>query len=142
MGKIPVWWYIIGIPASAGLDVNVRRLWNRILAQLKIAIVYSIFNKNRSSGTYCVVTLFKAKVISRVKLMWNISLPDFRIQFVTLFFPSFTQNSWTLFKTVSLKKLLKLDIKNRLPYLTAALRKSIKTKHILKHAYEKKSYHR
>ena len=84
MDKIPVWWYIIGIPASAGLDVNVRRLWNRILAQSKIAIVYSIFNKNRSSGTYCVVTLFKAKVISRVKLMWNISLPDFRIQFVTL----------------------------------------------------------
>ena len=25
---IPVWWYIIGIPASAGLDVNVRRLCN------------------------------------------------------------------------------------------------------------------
>ena len=22
--KIPVWWYIIGIPASVGLDVNVR----------------------------------------------------------------------------------------------------------------------
>ena len=30
--KIPVWWYIIGIPASAGLDVNVRCLcnWNCI----------------------------------------------------------------------------------------------------------------
>ena len=26
--KIPVWWYIIGIPASAGLDVNVGRLGN------------------------------------------------------------------------------------------------------------------
>ena len=24
--KIHVWWYIIGIPASAGLDVNVKRL--------------------------------------------------------------------------------------------------------------------
>ena len=24
--KIPVWWYIIGIPASSGIDVNVKRL--------------------------------------------------------------------------------------------------------------------
>ena len=47
-----VWWYIIGIPASAGLDVNV--------AQANIAIVYSRFNKNRSSGTQCVVTLLKS----------------------------------------------------------------------------------
>ena len=67
MDNIPVWWYIIGIPASAGLDVNVRRLCNWIFAQAKIAIVYSRFNKYRSSGTQCVVTLFKAKVISRVK---------------------------------------------------------------------------
>ena len=64
--KIHVWWYIIGIPASAGLDVNVRRLCNWIFAQAKIAIVYSRFNKYRSSGTQCVITLFKAKVISRV----------------------------------------------------------------------------
>ena len=28
MDTIPVWFYIIGIPASAGLDVNVRRLCN------------------------------------------------------------------------------------------------------------------
>ena len=28
--KIPVWWYIIGIPASAGLYVNVIRLCNCI----------------------------------------------------------------------------------------------------------------
>ena len=41
------------------------------------------------------------------------------------------------FKTVSLKKTVKIGYKNRLPYLTAALQKSIKTKHILKHAYEK-----
>ena len=40
------------------------------------------------------------------------------------------------------EKNVKIGYKNRLPYLTAALRKSIKTKHILKHAYEKKSYHR
>ena len=40
--KIPVWWYIIGIPASAGLDVNVRRLCNWIFVQAKIAIVYYI----------------------------------------------------------------------------------------------------
>ena len=35
------------------------------------------------------------------------------------------------------EKNVKIGYKNRLPYLTAALRKSIKTKHILKHAYEK-----
>ena len=51
MDIIPVWWYIIGVPTSAGLDVNVRRLCNRIFAQAKIAIVYSRFNKYRSSGT-------------------------------------------------------------------------------------------
>ena len=37
--KINIWWYIIGIPASAGLDVNVRRLCNCIFAQAKNAIV-------------------------------------------------------------------------------------------------------
>ena len=31
--------------------------------------------------------------------------------------------SWTLFKTVSLKKTVKIGYQNRLPYLTAALRK-------------------
>ena len=51
IAKIPVWWYIIGIPASACLDVNVRRLCNCIYASAKIAIVYSSFNKYRSSGT-------------------------------------------------------------------------------------------
>ena len=65
---IPVWWYSIGIPASAGLGVNVRRLCNWIFAQATIAIVYSRFNKYRSSRTQCVVTLFKAKVISRVNV--------------------------------------------------------------------------
>ena len=69
--KIPVWWYIIGTPASAGLDVNVRRLCNWIFAQTKIAIVYSRFNKYRNSGTQCVVTLFKAKVISRVNVEYQ-----------------------------------------------------------------------
>ena len=71
MGKIPVWWYIIGIPASAGLDVNVRRLCNWIFAQAKIAIVYKRFNKYRSSGTQCVVTLFKAKIIMRVNVEYE-----------------------------------------------------------------------
>ena len=70
--KIPVWWYIIGIPARAGLDVNVRRLGNWMFAQTKIAIAYSRFNKNRSSGgTHCVVTFFKAKVISRVNVEYQ-----------------------------------------------------------------------
>ena len=49
MDKIPVWWYIIGIPASAGLDVNVRRLCNWIFLR-------------GSSRTQCVLILFKAKV--------------------------------------------------------------------------------
>ena len=53
-----------------------------LLTQANIAIVYSRFNKNRNSGTHCVVTLFKAKVISRVNV--EISLPDFRTQYVTL----------------------------------------------------------
>ena len=83
--KIHVWWYIIGIPASAGLDVNVRRLCNWIFTQAKIAIVYSRFNKYKSSGTQRVVTLFKAKVISRVNVEYQFaSLPDFRIQYVIL----------------------------------------------------------
>ena len=69
INKIPVWWYIIGIPASAGLDVNVIRLCNWIF--VKIAIVYSRFNKNRSSGTHCVATLFKAKVILRVNVEYQ-----------------------------------------------------------------------
>ena len=37
----------------------------------KIAIVYSRFNKCRSSGTQCVVTLFKTKVISRVNVEYQ-----------------------------------------------------------------------
>ena len=43
-----------------------------VYATAKIAIVYSRFNKYRC-GTQCEVTLFKAKVISRVKfnLMWE-----------------------------------------------------------------------
>ena len=69
--KIHVWWYIIGILVSAGLDVNVRRLCNWIFAQAKIAIVYSRFNKYKSSGTQCVVTLFKVKVISRVNVEYQ-----------------------------------------------------------------------
>ena len=71
MGTIPVWRYIICIPASAGLDVNVRRLCYRMFAQAKIAIVYSRLNKNRSSGTQCEVTLFKPKVISRVNVEYQ-----------------------------------------------------------------------
>ena len=67
--KIHVLWYIIGIPASAGLDGNVRRLCNWIC--MSIAIVYSRFNKYKSSGTQSVVTLFKAKVISRVNVEYQ-----------------------------------------------------------------------
>ena len=59
MDKIPVWWYIIGIPANAGLDVDVRGLCNWIFAQAKIASLYSRFNK------------YKAKVISRVNVEYQ-----------------------------------------------------------------------
>ena len=69
--KIPVWRYIFGIPAGAGLGVNVRHLCTWIFAQTKISIVYSRFNKYRSSGIQCVVTLFKAKVISRVNVEYQ-----------------------------------------------------------------------
>ena len=41
------------------------------LHRQKIAIVYSRFNKYKSSGTQCVVTLFKAKVISRVNVEYQ-----------------------------------------------------------------------
>ena len=58
------------------IDVNVWRICNWIFAQAKIAIVYSRFNKNRSCGTHCVVTLFKAKVLSRV----NVEYPFVRYQ--------------------------------------------------------------
>ena len=74
IGKIHVWWYIVGVPAGAGLDVNVRRLCNWIFAQAKIAIVYSRFKKYRSSGTQCVVTLFKAKVILRVHVEYQFAI--------------------------------------------------------------------
>ena len=74
MDKIPVWWYIIGIPTSAGPDVNVRRLCNWIFAQAKIAIVYSRFKKYKSSGTQFEVTLFKAKVISRVNVKYQFAI--------------------------------------------------------------------
>ena len=37
----------------------------------EIAIVYSRFHKYKSSGTQCVVTLFKAKVISRVNVEYQ-----------------------------------------------------------------------
>ena len=51
--------------------MNVIHLCKWIFAQTKIAIVYSRLNKNRSSGTHCVVTLFKAKVISRVSVEYQ-----------------------------------------------------------------------
>ena len=73
MDTIPVWWYINGIPASGGLDVNVRRLCNLIFAQAKVSLVYCRFNKYRSCGTQCVVTLFKAKVISRVNVEYQLA---------------------------------------------------------------------
>ena len=43
-------------------------------AQAKIAIVYSRFNKYKSSGTQCVVTLFKANVISRVNVEYQFAI--------------------------------------------------------------------
>ena len=37
----------------------------------KIAIIYSRHNKHRNSGTHCVVTLFKSKVIMRVNVEYQ-----------------------------------------------------------------------
>ena len=54
-----VWWYIIGIPASSHLAVYVRRLGNWICAHAKIAVFHSRHNKNRSSGTHFIVTVFQ-----------------------------------------------------------------------------------
>ena len=48
--KIPVWLYIIGFPAIAGLDVYVRRLCNWVFAQAKIEIVYSRFRNTGVVG--------------------------------------------------------------------------------------------
>ena len=45
-------------------------------------LYYSRFKKNRSSVTHCVVTLFKAKVTSRVNVEYQ--LPVFSAQYVTL----------------------------------------------------------
>ena len=36
--KIPVWWYIIGIPTSAGLDIHVIPMGNCIVAQAKLLL--------------------------------------------------------------------------------------------------------
>ena len=61
-------WYIIGIPSSSGLAVNVRRLSNWIFEQEQNTVVHS---RLRSSRTHCVVTLFKAKLISRVNVKYK-----------------------------------------------------------------------
>ena len=47
------------------------------LRRKKISIVYSRFNKYRSSGTQCVVTLIKAKVISRVNVEYQNTVCNF-----------------------------------------------------------------
>ena len=52
-----------------GSETHIFVTW--ILAQAKIAIVYSRFNKYRSSGTQCVFTLFQAKVILRVNVEYQ-----------------------------------------------------------------------
>ena len=62
-------WHSIGIPASCGHDVFVRRLGSWMFAN--IAIVYSRHNKNRLNGEHCVVIRFKAKVILRVNMEYQ-----------------------------------------------------------------------
>ena len=52
-------------------------------------------------------------------------------------FSTFYTKFINIFQDCFPEKTVKIGYKNRLPYLTAALRKYIKTKHILKHAYEK-----
>ena len=69
--KIPFMWYIIGIPPKTGLNSYVRHLGSWIFALAKISIVHSRFNKAMNSGTHCAVTLFKAKIVSRVNIEYH-----------------------------------------------------------------------
>ena len=70
--KNPVWWYIIGIPASAGVYVYVRCLGSWIFVQVKLSVVVDT-TKTGIVGLYCVVTLFKARVISGVNVEYQFS---------------------------------------------------------------------
>ena len=86
-------------------------------------------NKNKS--------LYKKTL---AKINWD---KYFGTNFETSFsFSTFYTKFINTFQDCFPEKTVKIGYKNRLPYLTAALRKSIKTKHILKHAYEKKSFQR
>ena len=72
--KIHVWWYIIGIPASAGLDVNVRldAYATGFLRRQKLQLyIVDSTNTGVAHGTQSVVTLFKTKVISRVNVEYQ-----------------------------------------------------------------------
>ena len=52
-------------------------------------------------------------------------------------FSTFSTKFINTFQNCFPEKRVKIGFKNTLPYLTAALQKSIKTKHIPNHAYEK-----
>ena len=64
---------ILSVPASCGLADHVRRLDNWILRRQRFPLFIVDSRKNRSSGTHCVVTLFKTKVISRVNVEYHFS---------------------------------------------------------------------
>ena len=57
--------------AKSGYGPYERRLGNWILAIAKISIVHSRFNKAKDKGTHCAVTLFKAKLISRISIEYQ-----------------------------------------------------------------------
>ena len=63
--KIHVWWYILFVSQLVLVMLSMLACECATSLCAKIAVVHSRLNKNRSSGTHC-VTLFKAKVISRV----------------------------------------------------------------------------
>ena len=64
--------YVIGIPASAGLDVYVRRWATGFLYRQKLQLYIGDTTKTvKVGGTHCVVTLFKAKVIWRVNVEYQ-----------------------------------------------------------------------
>ena len=67
--NIPVW----GILLVSQLVVFLRHLGNWIFGQAKSKLFIIIYNKNKSNGTHCIVTLFKAKVITRVNMEYQFS---------------------------------------------------------------------
>ena len=81
--------------------------------------------------------LLKVIIINKSIYTKNLAKIIWEKYFGTNFDTSFSTFSTKFINTFQNCFPEKIGYKNRLPYLTAALRTSIKTKHIHKHAYEK-----